>query len=136
MPTSLIFFLARRNLAQDRLRTLVSVVNVALGTAVVIAADFVGAAIRRAGEEMSEGGTVPFVSEFLNVSLSLTGLIILLVAAFLIFNVFGMSVTQRRRQMRPENFGGKMSLRAAERKSFWKTLSARPLIVTCNPSKF
>jgi putative ABC transport system permease protein len=99
MPTSLIFFLARRNLAQDRLRALVSVVSVALGTAVVVAADFVGAAIRHAGEEMSEGETVPFVSEFLNVSLSLTGLIILLVAAFLIFNVFGMSVTQRRRQI-------------------------------------
>jgi ABC-type lipoprotein release transport system permease subunit len=99
MPTSFIFFLARRNLTQDRLRTLVSVVSVALGTAVVIAADFVGVAIRRAGEEMSEGGTVPFGSEFLNVSLSLTGLIILLVAAFLIFNVFGMSVTQRRRQI-------------------------------------
>jgi putative ABC transport system permease protein len=99
MPTSLIFFLARRNLAQDWLRTLVSAVSVALGTAVVVAADFVGAAIRRAGEEMSDGGTVPFVSEFLNVSLSLTGLIILLVAAFLIFNVFGMSVTQRRQQI-------------------------------------
>jgi putative ABC transport system permease protein len=99
MPTSLIFFLAWRNLAQDRLRTLVSAISVALGTAVVVAADFVGAAIRRAGEDVSDGGAVPFVSEFLNVSLSLIGLIILLVAAFLIFNVFGMSVTQRRRQI-------------------------------------
>jgi hypothetical protein len=54
MPTSLIFFLAQRNLAQDRLRALVSVVSVALGTAVVVAADFVGAAIHRAGEELSE----------------------------------------------------------------------------------
>ena len=96
MPTSFIFFLARRNLAQDRLRTLVSVVSVALGTAVVVAADFVGTAIRRAGEDVGEGGTVPFVGEFLNVSLSLTGLIILLVAAFLIlgFITVGGAVTR------------------------------------------
>jgi predicted site-specific integrase-resolvase len=37
---------------------------------------------------------------------------------------------------RPEKTGGKLSLRAAERKSYWKALSARPLTVTSNPSEF
>jgi putative ABC transport system permease protein len=98
-PSLLSFSLARRNLAQERLRALFSVLSVALGTAVIIAADFSGSAIRRAGEALGGSDAVPFVGDLLNAGLSVVGLSILLVAGFLIFNAFGMSVTQRQRQI-------------------------------------
>jgi putative ABC transport system permease protein len=92
--------LAWRNLQQHRLRTLFSATGVALGVAMVLAADVTGDAIRNAGQAIAESrGTVAFAGDFLNGALSIMGLVVLVAAGFLIFNAFGMAVTQRQRQI-------------------------------------
>ncbi|MCP4428923.1 MAG: ABC transporter permease, partial [Chloroflexi bacterium] len=59
-----------------------------------------GSAIRNAGQAL-EGteATIPFIGDFLNSTLSMMGLVILIAAGFLIFNTFGMAITQRRQQI-------------------------------------
>jgi hypothetical protein len=92
--------LAWRNLAQHRTRTTLSALGVTLGTATIIAADLTGEAIRDAGRVIDESrGTITFAGDFLNNGLSIMGLVILTAAGFLIFNAFGMAVTQRQRQI-------------------------------------
>ncbi|MCP4426549.1 MAG: FtsX-like permease family protein, partial [Chloroflexi bacterium] len=84
---SLSISLAFRNLNQNRLRTALSALSVALGTSAIIAADVTGSAIRNAGQAL-EGteATIPFIGDFLNSTLSMMGLVILIAAGFLIFN--------------------------------------------------
>ena len=99
-PRSIEFAMARRNLEQNRLRTLSSGLAVVLGTATIVAADVTGEAIRNAGQAIkSSQDTVAFVGDFLNSGLSIMGLVILAAAGFLIFNAFGMAVTQRQQQI-------------------------------------
>jgi len=86
--------LAWRNLGQSRTRTVLSALAVAMGVATIIAAGVTGGAIRNAGQD-----TVAFVGDFMNSGLSMMGLVILAAAGFLIFNAFGMAVTQRQRQI-------------------------------------
>ena len=96
----LISTLAWRNLAQHRLRTILSALGVALAVATMVAADVTGDAIRNAGQAVEESqGTVPFAGDFLNSALSVMGLVILAAAGFLIFNAFGIAVTQRQREI-------------------------------------
>jgi putative ABC transport system permease protein len=97
---SLTWTMAWRNLDQGRTRTILSALAVALGTATIVAADVTGEAIRNAGQAIEGSqGTVTFVGDFLNSGLSIMGLVILVAAGFLIFNAFGMAVTQRQRQI-------------------------------------
>jgi putative ABC transport system permease protein len=96
----LISTLAWRNLTQHRLRAILSALGVALAVATMVAADVTGNAIRNAGQAFEESqGTVPFAGDFLNSALSVIGLVILAAAGFLIFNAFGMAVTQRQREI-------------------------------------
>ncbi len=92
--------LAWRNLKQGRTRTALSALAVALGTATIVAADLTGEAVRNAGQDIEGSqGTVAFVGDFLNSGLSIMGLVILAAAGFLIFNAFGMAVTQRQQRI-------------------------------------
>jgi putative ABC transport system permease protein len=96
----LINTLAWRNLTQHRLRTILSALAVALAVATMVAADVTGDAIRNAGQVVAESqATVSFAGDFLNSALSVIGLVILAAAGFLIFNAFGMAVTQRQCQI-------------------------------------
>jgi putative ABC transport system permease protein len=95
-----LYFLAWRNLKQHRLRTALSAFGVALGVATLIAADVTGSAIRDAAQSMEESEqAVSFVGDFLNTGLALMGLVILAAAGFLIFNAFGMAITQRQQHI-------------------------------------
>ena len=91
--------LALRNL-QHRLRTALGALAVALGVIMVVAADVTGQAVTSFGEAM-EGShsTAGILGAQLEQWLGAVGLVILAVAAFLVFNAFAMSVTQRQRQI-------------------------------------
>ena len=93
-------FLSWRTLRQHRLRTILSALAVALGTATVVAAEVTGAAIRSAGRDLTASqDTVAFAGDMIENALGIMGLAILAVAAFLILNAFGMAVTQRQQQI-------------------------------------
>ncbi len=99
-PTSLTWTLAWRSIEQHRLRTALTALAVALGVAMTVAADVIGAALLNAisGSEDAQ----KFMSgllEQLGVTLQMVGVGITLAAGFLIFNAFAMAVTQRRRQI-------------------------------------
>ncbi len=92
--------LSLRNLSHHRLRTTLSALAVALGVAMTVAADVIGQAITHAGQELETSqNTAGMLGAQLESLLTLTGLVILAVAGFLVFNAFAMSITQRRRQI-------------------------------------
>lgn len=92
--------LALNNLKQHRLRTLLSAAAVIPGVAMVIAADVIGGAIRSAVEEGGEAQSfASTMGQMIDVMLASVGIVILAAAAFLIFNAFSMSVTQRQQQI-------------------------------------
>ena len=92
--------LAFRNLSQHWLRTALSALAVALGVAMIVAADVIGKAIGYAGEQLENAqSTAGILGAQLEAWLGTIGIIILAVAGFLLFNAFAMSVTQRQRQI-------------------------------------
>ncbi len=99
-PPSPALFLAWRGLAQHRTRTALSGLAVALGAAMVVAGDVVSGAIVNA---LTQSEDVRAVAEglFGQIDPMLKGIggVVMLAAGFLIFNAFGMSVTQRRQQI-------------------------------------
>ena len=99
MTRSLTWTMAWRNLEQSRLRTALSALAVALGVAMIIAADVIADAARNALQAVDERNLTAFVSELVDRSLTIVGLVILVAAGFLVFNAFAMAVTQRRRQI-------------------------------------
>ncbi len=97
---SLAWTLAWRNLSQHRLRTALSALAVALGVAMTVAADVASDGVRagvRAAEATKDA--TAWMTDLFEASLDAVGLVILLVAGFVILNGFAMSVTQRRRQI-------------------------------------
>ncbi|HUX75530.1 MAG TPA: FtsX-like permease family protein [Anaerolineae bacterium] len=99
MTRSLTWTMAWRNLEQSRLRTALSALAVALGTAMIIAADVIANASRNALQTVDERNLAAFVSELVDLSLTIVGIVILVAAGFLVFNAFAMAITQRRRQV-------------------------------------
>ena len=93
--TSLTWTMAWRNLEQHRTRTALSVMAVALGVAMVIAAKVIVASLSTHVAE-NIGSIYNDISDF---GLTVVGIVILVAAGFLIFNAFAMAVTQRRRQI-------------------------------------
>ena len=91
-------FLAWRNLLQQRTRTILSALAVALGVAMIVAADIVSSAILNALSEGAESFMTGLL-EYLGQMLALVGVGISVAAGFLVFNAFLMSVTQRRQQI-------------------------------------
>ncbi len=100
LPTSLTWTLAWRSLAQHRLRAALTALAVALGTATVVAADVVSAALMNAlaGSEDAQAFMTGLIEQ-LDVTLQMVGVGITLAAGFLMFNAFAMAVTQRRQQI-------------------------------------
>jgi putative ABC transport system permease protein len=100
LPRSVSLLLAQRALAQNRTRTLLSLLAVALGAAMTIAGDVVGGAIINA---LSQAEDVRAIAEgiFGQIDPILKGIgaAITLAAGFLVFNTFLMSITQRRQQI-------------------------------------
>ncbi len=92
--------MAWRNLNDRRLRTFLSVLAVALGVATTISGSIIAESIRKAILTSDElrlimGGLLSQLDPLMN----FVGVVIMLVAGFLIFNAFAMSVTQRRQQI-------------------------------------
>lgn len=95
-----LFFLAWRDLAQSRARTLLSALAVGLGVGLVVATDLLSSALLsfvNESELVRSFGQGMF--EQMALMLRLMGALITLAAGFLVFNAFAMSVTQRRRQI-------------------------------------
>jgi putative ABC transport system permease protein len=89
-----------RSLTTQRARTVLSALAIALGVMMVVAADVTGRAVTRFGNQVEESqSTAGILGAQLEMWLGAVGLVILAVAAFLVFNAFAMSVTQRRRQI-------------------------------------
>jgi putative ABC transport system permease protein len=88
------YALSWRNLKQHPTRATLGALGVALGVAMVVAADTIGAAVRSAQSQSTAG----IVAAQLEAALGAVGLVILAAAGFF-FNAFAMSVTQRRRQI-------------------------------------
>jgi len=92
--------MAWRNLEQGRTRTILSALAVALGVAMIVAADVTSGAILNAFSESGDALTfMKGLLDQLDAMLTLVGVGITLAAGFLVFNGFAMAVTQRRRQI-------------------------------------
>ena len=92
--------LALRNLAGSRTRTALSALSVALGVAMVVAADLTSSAILNALAQSEDAQIfMTGLLDQLDRMLVLVGVMITVAAGFLVFNAFAMAVTQRRRQI-------------------------------------
>lgn len=92
-------FLALRNLGQQRTRTILSALAVALGAAMIVAASTAADGFRTMFESEEAQQGFAFMFDSFEAGLHFAGAVILLAAAFLIFNAFTMAVTQRRQQI-------------------------------------
>ena len=92
------YVLAWRNLAQQRLRAFLSALAVALGAAMIVAADIISGAILvlLSSEDLQTIGAGLFGQ--LKPMLTLLGGAVAAASGFLVFNAFLMAVTQRRRE--------------------------------------
>ncbi len=92
--------LAVRNAMGQWVRTLLTALAVGLGVMMIPAADVIGSAVRNAGQTLEQSERAgAFVGDYLDDGLQTVGLVILAAAAFLVFNAFAMSITQRQRQI-------------------------------------
>lgn len=93
-------FLAWRNLNQARTRTILSVMAVAIGVSMTIAADIIGGAILNAFTEA--GDALKFLHGLLDrfdIGLQMMGIGIAFASGFVVYNAFAIAVTQRRGQI-------------------------------------
>jgi putative ABC transport system permease protein len=89
-----------RSFLAHRTRTISSALAVTLGVTMTIASDVTGRAVTRFGEGMeTHQSTAGILGAQLELWMGVVGWVILGVAAFLVFNAFAMSITQRRRQI-------------------------------------
>jgi putative ABC transport system permease protein len=92
--------LAFGSMRQYRLRTILSVIVIAMGVAIIVATDLLSSALQdgitSAGGDQ---GMLGFIINLIDTMFSFVGLVILAVAGFLIFNAFAMSIVQRRQQI-------------------------------------
>lgn len=91
--------IAWRNITARPARSLVNSLAVALGVAMIVAADMIGSAARNGTLAADERNLGAILGEIINLSVNVAGAILLAAAAFLIFNSFAMQITQRRRQI-------------------------------------
>ena len=113
-----------RSLIATRTRTLLTLFAVALGAATTIAVSMVGQSIRRGLFKNQEVATIMggMVSYF-DPMLSFVGLMIMLAAAFLVYNAFAMSVTHRRQQI------GALRTLGTTRAQIWRLLLSEALVI-------
>jgi len=92
--------LALRNMGTARVRTILSVIIVLVGVSMMIATDGFTESMRAAMPGADEGQNIgSFVLGTIDILMTVSSLVIMLAASFLIFNAFMMSVTQRRQQI-------------------------------------
>lgn len=98
--THSLLFLAWRELSQSRTRTILSVLAVGLGVGLTIATNFLSDALLNvfAESELARSFGQGLFDQ-LALMLNLVGVVITIAAGFLVFNAFGMSITQRRQQI-------------------------------------
>ncbi|MCJ7624665.1 MAG: ABC transporter permease, partial [Anaerolineaceae bacterium] len=97
---SSLWMLAWRNLSQARTLTFLSVLSVALGAAMTIAADVISSAMMNAFIESGDALTfLKGLLDELDRALGMIGVGISIAAGFVIYNAFAMTVNQRRRQI-------------------------------------
>ncbi|HLF87466.1 MAG TPA: FtsX-like permease family protein, partial [Anaerolineales bacterium] len=95
LPRDILWSLARRNLDGQRTRTVLSAFAVALGSAMIISAGVVSDGVLRGfGTDIAE-----WLVNGLQIILGVAGVIVLLAAAFLMFNALMMAVTERQAQI-------------------------------------
>ncbi|KAA3661405.1 MAG: hypothetical protein DWQ04_16575, partial [Chloroflexi bacterium] len=100
MSDSLHWMLARRNLGENRLRTVLSGTAVSLGVAMIIAAEYVSTALQASLRDIPDlQVTFGFIVEQLDVMLNGVGYVLMAAATFLVFNTFTMTITQRQQQI-------------------------------------
>jgi putative ABC transport system permease protein len=91
-----LFLLARRELAREWTRSLISSLSIALGVALLVAAELMSNAVTSEIEKTPEARAITgFISEQLNVGLTAVSLVIVVGAGFIVFNTLSMAVTQR-----------------------------------------
>ena len=88
-----------RSVTAHRGRSVLTVLSIASGVAMVLAAAIVGQAASRQAERLSESERVMGNVVLVQAGLALVGLIILFAAGFVILNAFAMSVTGRTREL-------------------------------------
>jgi putative ABC transport system permease protein len=96
MSVSPVFILARRELIREWTRSLISSLSIALGVALLIAADLISNALTSEIAKTPEAQAITgFISEQLNVGLTAVSLVIAVGAGFIVFNTLSMAVAQR-----------------------------------------
>ncbi len=94
------FFLAWRELSQNRTRTALSACAVALGVALTLATDLLSGALLNVFNESELARTFgQGLFDQLARTLNVIGAVIILAAGFLVYNAFGMSITQRKQHI-------------------------------------
>jgi putative ABC transport system permease protein len=88
--------LAKREILREWARSFISSISIALGVALLIAADLLSTAVTSEIENTPEARAITgFMSEQLNVGLTAVSLVIAVGAGFIVFNTLSMAVTQR-----------------------------------------
>ncbi|MCB9445594.1 MAG: FtsX-like permease family protein, partial [Ardenticatenaceae bacterium] len=96
------FLLTTRNINHHRLRAIFSAFAVSLGVAMTITADYVSSALLETLSNAGEGSmqiTHGFIVEQFDTTIGMVGYVLMGAAAFLIFNAFAMSITERQQQI-------------------------------------
>ncbi|MBN1658548.1 MAG: FtsX-like permease family protein [Anaerolineae bacterium] len=88
-----------RTITAHRGRSVLTLLSIASGVAMVLAAAIVGQAASRQAERLSESERVMGNVVLVQIGLAVVGLIILFAAGFVILNAFAMSVTGRAREL-------------------------------------
>jgi ABC-type antimicrobial peptide transport system permease subunit len=91
------FSLAWRSLQVHRLRTFLSALAVGLGTGIIISTSVVESGMR--GAWATGQSKLDFLPALMDVIFNGVGIMLLIVAGFMIFNAFAMAITQQRQQI-------------------------------------
>ena len=92
-----LYQLALRNLGQSRARTVLMVLAVSIGVAIISATGVFSSGVRATWE--SGESKAAFISEVSGLAFKVTGGLLLAASGFLIYNAFAMTVTQRQQQI-------------------------------------
>ena len=116
-----IWSLAWRNLLQQPIRSIFSMLTVAIGVGMVVGSSVAGSGMQSLIEV--DEGMMEYMNILLEITFSIIGAIFMGGAGFLIFNAFAMSVTQRRQQI------GMMRALGADRKQIRSQLLAESILI-------
>jgi putative ABC transport system permease protein len=102
LPRSLSLSLAIRNLDQHRVRTVFSALAVSLGVAMTITTEYVTSALLDTLQSSGQGSmqiTHGFIVEQFDMTMGMVSYVLMGAAAFLVYNAFAMSISERQQQI-------------------------------------